>query len=100
MSAHVTPKKTYYAVFGGLMILTVITVLVATVDLGMLNTVVALAVAGCKAALVIWFFMEVRHARSITRLTVLGGIVWLVIMLVFLFSDYMSRNWMPGPEAW
>ncbi|MBM3814168.1 MAG: oxidase [Acidimicrobiia bacterium] len=100
MSGHVTSKKIYFAVFGALMILTAITVGVATLDLGQLNTVVALAVAGCKATVVIWYFMEVRHARPLTKLTVVGGILWLVIMLILLFTDYISRDWMAGPQAW
>jgi cytochrome c oxidase subunit 4 len=100
MSGHVTAIKTYLAVFGGLMALTAVTVWVATVDVGMWNTVVALAVAGAKASLVIWFFMEVRHARPVTRMAVAGGIVWLVILLVFLFSDYASRGWLAGGRGW
>jgi cytochrome c oxidase subunit IV len=100
MSAHITPKKTYFGVFAALMVFTAITVGVATMDLGQLNTVVALAVAGCKAMIVIWFFMEVRHARPLTKLTVAAGILWLVILLVILLTDYISRDWLPGPGGW
>ncbi|MBK5292832.1 MAG: cytochrome C oxidase subunit IV family protein [Acidobacteriia bacterium] len=100
MSSHVTPKKTYFAVFGTLMALTALTVAAATVDLGGLNTVVALAIAGCKAGVVIWFFMEVRHARPMTRLTVAAGILWLVIMLILLSSDYISRGWLGRSQGW
>jgi len=100
MSAHITSKKTYFGVFAALMIFTAITVGVAMLDLGQLNTVVALAVAGCKAIIVIWFFMEVRHARGLTKLTVAAGVLWLVIMLIFLLTDYISRDWLPGPGGW
>ena len=37
MSGHVSPKGVYYAIFGSLMVLTVVTVVVATVNLGHLN---------------------------------------------------------------
>lgn len=100
MSAHVTPKKVYYAIFAALMAGTAITVLAATVDLGALNTPVALLIAGTKATLVIWYFMEVRHAPALTKLTVVAGIFGLAIMLTLLSSDYLSRTWLPAPSAW
>ena len=100
MSSHVTPKKTYFAVFGTLMVLTAATVAAATLDLGSLNTVVALAIAGTKAGVVIWFFMEVRHARPMTKLTVAAGILWLVILLILLSGDYLSRGWLGLTQGW
>ena len=100
MSGHVTPKKVYYAIFAALMAGTAITVLAATLDLGALNTPVALLIAGTKATLVVWYFMEVRHAPALTKLAVVSGLFGLAIMLTLLWSDYTSRAWLPVPLGW
>ena len=49
MTDHIVPKKIYIAVWATLMAMTLITTLVAFVDLGRFNTVVALAIATFKA---------------------------------------------------
>jgi cytochrome c oxidase subunit 4 len=103
MSMHehtITPKKTYFAVFGGLLVLTALTVIVAFYDLGPLNNVAALGIAGAKASLVIYFFMEVRHASSLVKLVVFTGLIWLAILLALAGSDYISRGWLGLPQGW
>ncbi|MBM3734382.1 MAG: hypothetical protein FJW39_01225 [Acidobacteria bacterium] len=100
---HVAPVIHYVGVWLLLMLLTGLTVAVATVDFGgSLNTVVALAVAGVKATAVIWIFMEVRHAQPLTKLSVITGIFFLVILLVFTFGDYFGRSttFTPLEEGW
>ena len=57
MPGHVVPKKLYFLIFAALLALTALTTGVAFVDLGKWNTVVALAIAVCKATLVVLFFM-------------------------------------------
>ena len=48
---HVSSRKMYFAVFAALLVLTFATVLVARVDLGVMNDVVALGIAVTKAVL-------------------------------------------------
>src|SRR5215210_7665762 len=98
MSEHIVPTRTYYLIFGALMLGTGITVAVAFLDLGALcsgcgalNTVVALAIAVFKAVLVVLFFMHVKYSTRLTWLVVLGGVFWLGILLVLTFSDYLTR---------
>jgi cytochrome c oxidase subunit 4 len=100
MSAQVTPKKVYFAVFFALMVFTAITVAAATVDFGSLNTPIALLIAATKATLVIWYFMEVRHTPPLTKLAVASGIFGLALLLVFTLNDYLSRNWLSIPQPW
>ncbi len=50
MAEHTVPKKIYVAIWATLMAMTLITTLVAFVDLGRFNTVVALAIATFKAS--------------------------------------------------
>lgn len=99
-SHHVPAISHYVGVFAALMVLTAATVGVASLDLGALNTVVAMAVAGAKAFLVMYIFMELRHAPSLTRLSALSGIVFLAIMLIMIGQDYAARHYMPYPTNW
>jgi cytochrome c oxidase subunit 4 len=100
MSEHIVSKKMYFAIFGALMVLTVLTVVAANIDLGSekLNTVVALAIAVTKAMLVILFFMHVRYSSRLTWVVVAGGFLWLVIMVGLTMSDYLSRGMLTFPR--
>ena len=97
MSEHIDSVKTYVLVFLGLIFLTVATTAVAFVDLGAFSIVAALAIAVCKALLVALFFMHVRHSTRLTRLVVLGGLMWLAILLLLTMGDMMSRGWVGVP---
>lgn len=92
-TAHITPVKVYVAIFGALLLGTLVTVIVAAYDFGMLNTPVALAIACTKASLVIWFFMGVRFNTSLTKVAMASGFVWLLIMFGLTMSDYLTRPW-------
>jgi cytochrome c oxidase subunit 4 len=93
MAHHPDPKRSlmiYFAVFGALLLGTLATVLVAEVDLGVMNDVVALGIAVTKALLVILFFMHVRYSTRLTALTALAGFFWLALLILFTLSDYMA----------
>ena len=96
MAEHIVPRSTYYLVFGALIVLTVITVAAANFNFGPLNDVVAMGVAVTKAMLVILFFMHVRYSPRLIGVVVAGMFLWLAIMLVLTFSDYVSRDWIKG----
>ena len=93
MSDHVVPKSVYYTIFLALMVCTAITVAVAFVDLGPLNTVVAMAIAIFKATLVVVFFMHVKYSPKLTWVVVAGSVFWLIILLAMTASDYATRGW-------
>jgi cytochrome c oxidase subunit IV len=97
MSVHVTPVRTYAAVFMGLLALTVTTVGAAFVNLGPLNNVVALTIAMVKTLLVVLFFMHVRQSTRLTGLVVASGFFWLLILIGITMSDYASRGWLGVP---
>ena len=100
MSLHIVPQKTYFVIFGLLMILTVVTVWVATIELGRLNTIVALTIAFSKALLVILYFMHVRYSSNLIRVTAASGLLWLGIMMIIMLSDYQTRDWLVVPRGW
>jgi cytochrome c oxidase subunit 4 len=93
MSDYIVPKRVYYTIFGLLMLFTYITVQVAFIDLGALNTVVALAVAVFKATIVVLFFMHVKYSTRLTWAVVLGSVFWFGILMVLTFGDYLTRSW-------
>ena len=94
-TAHViTPVRTYVTIFVLLLACTGLRVFVASKDFGFMNTAVALTIACFKATLVIWFFMAVRYNTPLTRVVVVSGFVWLLILFGLGMSDYLSRPWM------
>jgi cytochrome c oxidase subunit 4 len=92
MSGHISPKSTYYTIFGALMVLTAITVAVAFVNLGAFNFPVALAIAITKATLVILFFMHVKYSTQLTKMFVGMAFFFLVILFALTMTDYLSRG--------
>jgi cytochrome c oxidase subunit IV len=93
MAEHIVPTRVYYTVFAILMLCTALTVWVAFLDLGALNTVAALAIAVFKATLVVLFFMHVKYSTRLTWAVVVGSIFWLGILLVLTMGDYLTRGW-------
>ena len=41
-----------------------------------------------------YFFMQVRHASRLVKLTVFAGFVWLVILFGITLTDYFSRGFL------
>lgn len=99
-SHHIPPVAHYVGVFLALMVFTGLTVGAAYFDLGWLNTPIALLIAGAKAFMVMYIFMELRHASSLTRLAALSGVVFLAIMLIMIGQDYGARHYMPYEKNW
>ena len=92
MAGHISPKSTYYTIFGALMVGTAVTVLVAFTDMGVLNFPVALAIAITKATLVILFFMHVKYSSQLTKLFVAMAFFFLVVLFGLTLTDYLSRG--------
>src|SRR5579862_6095791 len=100
MSEHIVSAKTNIAVWLTLLVLTGVTSGVAFIDLGPFNTVVALVIAVVKMLLVILFFMHVRYSSNLTKIVVLAGFFWLVILLSLTLSDFLTRGWTPSFTGW
>ena len=90
---HVTPMWIYIAVFLALSVGTLLTWWVSTIDLGMMNTPIALFIATIKAVLVILFFMHVIHSTRLTWVVVIASFLWLGVLFVLTFADYLTRMW-------
>lgn len=102
MTAHVhIPRvRTLVLVWLALVCLTGMTTGVSYVDLGWMNIVIALLIAVSKASMVAWIFMGVRYVTTLTKLFVVAGLVWLLIMILLTASDYNSRSWTYQAQPW
>lgn len=91
---HISPTKTYVGIWIVLMLLTLLTAGMSRVDLGPLNTVVALVIATCKGLLVVLFFMHAKYiSERTTWVAIVAGFFWLAILLMLSMTDYASRAW-------
>ena len=89
---HVLHKPTLFKVFGGLIVLTIITVAVAYVPLGPLNVPVAIGIAAAKATLVVLFFMALKYDNPVNALTFTVGIIMVVVFIAFTMFDTAFRG--------
>ncbi len=86
-----TSAKVYLWVFGGLMLLTGLTVLTTELPIHNWHTPLALGIAVIKAALVVLFFMHVIHSSKLTWAVILLSLFMLTVLLVLTGIDYWSR---------
>jgi cytochrome c oxidase subunit IV len=91
---HLVPLRVYFTIFALLMILTAVTVGVSYIDLGPMNSVVAIVIAVVKMLLVVLYFMHVRYSTRLTWVVVAGGFFWLCLLLLMTLADYATRG--PG----
>lgn len=93
---HIVPLSYYFGVFGVLVVGTILTYFVATIDLDVIfpgaNTLVALLIAFFKMACVVLIFMHVRWSSRLIWLTAIAGFFWLAIMFAFTMQDYLTRG--------
>ena len=93
MSEHILSTKIYVGIWAALMVLTVVTASVAFIDLGPLNTVVALEIATFKALLVVLIFMHVKYAsEKLTKMVIVSSLFWLLLLLFLSLADYGTRG--------
>ena len=90
---HRASLVVYFLVFFGLMFFTVLTVAASRVNLHQWNTPIALGIAVIKATLVILWFMHVIHSPRMTWIVVISSFLWLGVLFVLTFSDYLTRFW-------
>ena len=86
---HAVEVKGYLAVFGALLVLTLVTVAVSYVDLPTSPTVlVALAIASAKASLVAMFFMHLKGERPMIYWSLgLTAVLFAALLAFILWSE-------------
>jgi cytochrome c oxidase subunit 4 len=97
---HVVPYSVYFGVFFALLIGTGLTTWVAYIDLGALNTPIALLIAFVKMTLVILFFMHVKYQTGLTQIAIVTAFFWLAIMITLTLTDELTRGWEMTAKPW
>jgi cytochrome c oxidase subunit 4 len=107
MAPHPTPTA-YRNVFIALMILLVITVVAAFLPFERIipghhaqvwarraSIAIALTIAVKKGLLIIMYFLHVRYGPRLAWAFAGAGFLWLAIMFMLTFADYLTRNHPP-----
>ena len=90
---HDHSLKPYVLVLLALLGLTVITVGVAYVDFGHpWSDLIALIIAGCKASLVVIYFMHVKGSSTLVKIAAGGGFFWMAVFFALILSDILTRT--------
>ena len=86
----------YIGIFLILVVGTLLTYYVATIDLDRIfpgaNTLVALAIAFTKMTFVILYFMHVKWQSKLIWLSAVAGFFWMAIMFSYTMQDYLTRS--------
>lgn len=86
--AHAHPPVPYFAIFFTLVIFTGITILASFKDMGKAgNVILAFAIAGFKASLVMLFFMHLKYEKRPLVVVALAPFALVVILVLALFPD-------------
>jgi cytochrome c oxidase subunit IV len=98
-SHHITPTRTLVAVFLGLVILTILTVVTSRMETGPLHIPIAITIATFKAVLVVLFFMALKYDNRVNMLILSVGTLFVVVFLVFTLLDTMYRGDLPNTQS-
>lgn len=93
MSSNAPTARTYLVNGVALLAFLALTIAAAYVNLGPLNTAVAMAISLAKGTLILLFFMHIRYSKPVLWVFVGAGFFWLGIMFVLALSDFMTRGW-------
>jgi cytochrome c oxidase subunit IV len=89
VSKHV---KTYFMVFGALMVLTVVTVAVSYLHLPVHQAIiVALLIATIKGSMVAMFFMHLNHERKIIYWVLMLTVVFFFVLMLVPLSTNLDK---------
>lgn len=89
---HVSSIKMLSIVFGGLVFLTILTVITAQLDLGGLNVPLAMAIALTKASLVVVIFMALKWDNKVNAVIFGLGLLFVAVFISFTLFDTLYRG--------
>jgi cytochrome c oxidase subunit 4 len=86
--AHTTPVSLLFGILAALLVLTVATVAVTSIDLGAQgNLIVAMIIATVKAGLVVTFFMHLLWDKKFNLILFLTSVLFLILFLSMATTD-------------
>jgi cytochrome c oxidase subunit 4 len=78
-------------IWGALLVLLFSSLILAYVPMGLFTPTAGILIAFAKSALVLLLFMELASSKTLIRLAVAAGAVFLVAMFALTLSDVLSR---------
>jgi cytochrome c oxidase subunit 4 len=80
------------SVWMALLALLGLTLVTAYAPHGRFGLVANMAIASVQAVLVAGFFMGLRHAKALVRLTACASLFWLAVMFALTLADVLTRS--------
>ena len=93
MKTKMAPKYQFIAIWLALIVLLFVMFGLAHFNSGAAGTAVILALAFIQMILVLSFFMRLRTSTKVIRVVAGTGFLWLLILFILAFSDYLTRQW-------
>lgn len=90
-NGHILSYGKLGAVLAALLFLTLVTVGVSYLDLGIFNVPLALLIASSKATLVLLFFMHLKYEGKVITISFISTVITLAVLITFTFWDVAFR---------
>lgn len=92
MAEPTVARKIYLRAYAGLLGLTLITTLLAFLNMGQFNLIIALVIAVIQASLIAGVFMHALYETALVRVILAGGVLWFLILITLTMTDYLTRS--------
>ncbi len=89
---HITPFSTYIKVFSILILLTIITVAASRINMGAMNSVIAMLIATVKAMIVVLWFMHMKYEDKLNRAVFGTAFFFAFVFYTFIAIDVFTRH--------
>ena len=95
MAAQASPqRRTLFFIYISLTVLLVLTAIGAKLPLSAgVHDLLAFGISVAKTILIVLVFMEVRYSKGVVRVFAGAGLVWLFLLFLLTFTDYLTRSW-------
>ncbi len=95
MSAQASPeRRTLYQIYISLIVLLVLTAIGAKLPVSAgIHDLLAFGISVAKTILIVLVFMEVHYNKGVVRVFAGAGLVWLFLLFLLTFTDYLTRSW-------
>ena len=89
------PKlRTLFIIYFSLIVMLVLTAIGAKLPLSAaVHDILAFGISVAKTVLIVLIFMEVRYNKGVVRVFAGAGLVWLFLLFLLTFTDYLTRAW-------
>lgn len=88
---HIVSYKNNALVLVALLCLTMLTVAITSIELGVWNVTAAMLIASIKVGIVLSYFMHLKFEHMVLRMMVIMVVLVFIALIVITFFDYLYR---------